>query len=601
MNRRLLAAVALAAVVSALTAAAPPKAQQQAAAYLAGYSKEYQKLTYKSSLAEWNSNIHIVEGDSSNAKATRAARETTARFTGSSANIEKARAFLLKRDELTALQRLQLEAVLYNAADNPQTVAALVKQRIAAETAQTEKLFGYEYKIDGKPVTTNQIDERLRKDTDPAQRRVVWEASKDVGKGLKDGLVTLRDLRNQTVQALGYADYFTYQVSDYGMTTAEMMQLCQQLNQELRPLYRELHTYARYELAKKYGQPVPKLIPAHWLPNRWGQDWGSMVEVEGFNLDGVLKDKKPEWLVQQAENFYVSLGFPRLPATFWSKSSLYPVPAEAPYKKNNHASAWHLDLDHDVRSLMSVESNSEWYETTHHELGHIYYYLSYTNPQVPVLLRRGANRAYHEGVGSMIGLAAMQKPFIEGRGLLPEGSGEPDAMQVLLKEALNYVVFIPWSAGVMTHFEHDLYANNLPPSQFNDRWWELARNYQGIEPPSARGLEFCDAATKTHINDDAAQYYDYALSFVILFQLHDHIARNILNQDPHATNYYGNKDVGAFLKSILEPGASLDWRQVLRNKTGSDLSAAAMVRYFEPLMAYLRQVNAGRESTLPEM
>jgi peptidyl-dipeptidase A len=90
---------------------------------------------------------------------------------------------------------------------------------------------------------------------------------------------------------------------------------------------------------------------------------------------------------QQAERFYVSLGFPNLPATFWERSSLYPVPEGAGYKKNTHASAWHLDLDHDVRSLMSVENNPEWYETTHHELGHIYYYLSYTNPQVPVLLR----------------------------------------------------------------------------------------------------------------------------------------------------------------------------------------------------------------------
>ena len=47
------------------------------------------------------------------------------------------------------------------------------------------------------------------------------------------------------------------------------------------PLYRELHTWARYELAKKYKQPVPDYIPADWLPNRWGQDWTSLVNVEG--------------------------------------------------------------------------------------------------------------------------------------------------------------------------------------------------------------------------------------------------------------------------------------------------------------------------------
>lgn len=70
------------------------------------------------------------------------------------------------------------------------------------------------------------------------------------------------------------------------------------------------------------------------------------------------------------------------------------MPPDAAFKKNTHASAWHIDLDHDVRSLMSVEPNAEWYETTHHELGHIYYYQCYTNPAVPPLLCGGANRAY---------------------------------------------------------------------------------------------------------------------------------------------------------------------------------------------------------------
>ena len=40
---------------------------------------------------------------------------------------------------------------------------------------------------------------------------------------------------------------------------------------------------------ERYGQPVPDLIPAHWLPNRWGQDWSNLVEVQGFDLDAALE------------------------------------------------------------------------------------------------------------------------------------------------------------------------------------------------------------------------------------------------------------------------------------------------------------------------
>jgi peptidyl-dipeptidase A len=291
---------------------------------------------------------------------------------------------------------------------------------------------------------------------------------------------------------------------------------------------------------------------------------------------------------------------PPLPKSFWELSSLFPLPPDATHKKNNHASAWHMDLANDIRCLMSIEPNAEWYETAHHELGHIYYYVQYSNPDVPIVLREGANRGYHEALGSLMGLAAMQKPFLAGLGILPADS-KTDEMKTLLKEALNYVVFIPWSAGVMTEYEYALYAKELPQDQLNKTWWDLVRKYQGIVPPTERGEEFCDAASKTHITDDAAQYYDYAISYVLLFQFHDHIARNILKQDPHATNYFGNAAVGDFIAKIMRPGASGDWRKMLRDTTGEDMSARAMLAYFERLMDYLKEANEGRKQTLEDI
>lgn len=591
-----------AAMVLLLTACNQKKngVQDEAQNFLDDYTQEYVKLYTQDQLAQWISNIEIKKDDSTNTMAAQKADEAMAVFTGSKDNIDKARKFLAQKAELTDIQVKQLQYILYNAANNPQTVADLVKKRIKAENEQIQKLYGFQYTINGKKVSTNNIDDMLKNETDVSKRLAAWEASKEVGKTLKDGLVNLRNLRNQTVQALGYHDFFTYQVSDYGMSTDEMMQTMDRLMKELYPLYRELHTWARYELARKYGlTEVPDYLPAHWLPNRWGQDWSSMVTVKGINLDSVLHDKKPEWIVKDAEDMYVSLGFNKLPETFWEKSSLYPYPADSAVKKNNHASAWHMDLNKDVRSLMSVEPNAEWFETAHHELGHIYYYMTYTNPDVPPLLRQGANRAYHEALGTMMGLAAMQKPFLAGRGLIP-ANVQTDSIQSLLKEALNSVVFIFFSSGTMSNFEKAMYVDSLPADQFNAKWWELAKKYQGIVPPSPRGEEYCDAATKTHINDDPAQYYDYALSYVILYQLHNYIAKNILHQDPRATNYYGHKEIGDFLKKIMYPGASKDWRQVLKESTGDDLNAKAMLEYFQPLVNWLKEQNKGRKYTLPE-
>lgn len=569
--------------------------------FLDTYTEEFVKLYYASAEAAWKSNTEIIEGDTTNAYNEQVASEAFANFTGSAENIETARGFLDNKEiQMTGIQKKQLETILYTAADNPQTVPDLVKARIKAETAQNQALFGFDFKINGKSVTTNEIDDILKEEDDLKKRLTAWEASKEVGVELKDGLANLRDLRNETVQALGYDDYFTYQVSDYGMERKEMMDLMRSTVADIWPLFRELHTYARYTLAERYGvEEVPEYLPAHWVPNRWGQDWQAIGGSEGLDLNSRIEEKGSEWLVKTAEDFYVSVGFERLPESFYEKSSLYPLPPEADYKKNNHASAWHLDLDHDVRSLMSVEPNTDWYETTHHELGHIYYYLTYTNPDVPPLLRGGANRGYHEAMGSLLGLASLQQPYLEHLGLWPENV-RINKYDMLLKEALNYIVFIPFGAGVMPEFEHDLYAEDLSPEEFNQRWWDLKKKYQGIVPPSERGSEYCDAASKTHINNDAAQYYDYAISYVLLFQFHDHIAKKILNMDPQSTNYSGNKEVGDFLKSLMRPGATKDWQELLQETVGSDMSAAPMLEYFELLTDYIKDKNKGRTHTLPE-
>jgi peptidyl-dipeptidase A len=574
---------------------------EETAQFITGYEQEYQRLYYDWQKAEWASNTHIVEGDTTNAVRTRKAHEAWTQFVGSVENIEKTRGYLEKKDQLQPIQVRVLEKMLYEAAEGPQTIREVVKERIAAETEQVEKMYGFEFTVGGQPITPNEIDDDLRTDTNLAKRLAVWEASKDVGPVLKPGIVRLTELRNKTVQALGYPNFFEYQVSDYGMTSDEMLNLCEGLVRDVWPLYRELHTWARYELAARYGAPVPDMIPAHWLPNKYGQEWSAMAESESVGLDDALADKDAEWVCKQGEAFYESLGFQALPQTFWDLSSLYPVPADADYKKNTHASAWHMDLDKDVRSLMSVEPNSYWYGTVHHELGHIYYYISYSTPAVPLMLRRGANRAFHEGIGTMIELAAGQRRFLADRGLLKDDGGEVDQIGQLLAEALDHVVFIPWAVGVVTRFEHGMYTGEITPDHYNEAWWKLVRKYQGIVPPYTRDEEFADALTKTHISDDPAQYYDYALAEALLFQLHVYVAREILKQDPHDTDYYGSTEVGDFLRSIMDPGATKPWQGVLKATTGEDLNTRAMLEYFKPLQDWLVEQNKGRTYTLPEM
>jgi len=403
----------------------------------------------------------------------------------------------------------------------------------------------------------------------------------------------LRDLRNGVAREMKYSDYFSLEVASYGMTTDQMLKMLDEWMATLRPLYLQLHTWAKYKLAEKYHQPVPKKIPAHWINNRWAQEWPDLVEAA--NIDKYFEGRSADWIIKTAEQFYTGLGFSPLPESFWKRSDLYPLPPDSKRKKNAHASCWHIDLENDIRSLQSIEPNARWFFTAHHELGHGYYFKAYSRPEVPYLLRTGAAPGFHEGVGELISLASSQVPYLQSRGILPKDF-KPDMNAFLLDDALARAVpFIYFSCGTMPHWEADIYAHNLPADQWNARWWKYVSDMQGVEPPSPRGEEWCDAATKSHINDNPAYYYNYAFATVFKFQLHDYIARKILHQPPQSCNYADNKEVGTWLNNILKKGSTEDWRKVLKEATGEDISTRAMAEYFKPLQSWLEEQNKGRQ------
>ncbi len=589
--------------------AAPRKAaEREARAFLETVTELLVPVAAVSAEASWVAATDVTpEHTGSRAGADKA----YAALAGSKLVIEKTKELLARRQDLDEITVRQLERLRLAAAESPGTIPEVVGRRVEAEARQSAILDGFTFCLQpgagaagavktgggcAKPVTANDIDNTLKKSRDLAERERVWLASKEIGRSLKPGLADLQKLRNQVAREMGHSSFFGLQVADYKMSVREMMALLDSTVDATKPLYDALHCWAKGQMAASFKKPLPKLMPAHWVGNRWAQEWPGLVEAA--NLDPLFQGRSPEWIVKKSEEFYLSLGFPKLANSFWKKSDLYPVEKTSSRKKNTHASAWHIDLGNDVRSLMSVEPNAQWFGTSHHELGHIYYYVSYTTPEIPPLVRGGANRAFHEGIGDLARLASEQTPYLRKLGIMPPGK-EPDPALWLLESAMDSLVFLVWSAGTMSHFEHDLYETDLPASEWQGRWWDYVARYQGVAPPSARPADLCDACTKTHINDDPAQYYDYALATLIKFQLHDHICTKILKQDVRACDYSGSAAVGDFLRGILKLGASRDWRAVMKEATGEEISPRALLSFYAPLAADLAKRNAGKECAPP--
>ena len=571
-----------------------PPSPDEVTEFLDEYNEAYRALWTSAQTARWQAAVDISE---ENTLAAVQAAQTLADYVGSRKVIDRLQ-HLRQAEDLGPVQERQLDRAWQQAALYPGTSPASVRKLISAEARQRELLHGHVYRLtlpgqDPREVTTAQLDRLLLDIIDLRQRRTVWDCSKTVGPPLKDGVSELQGLRNAVARSMGYSSFFGLMAADYGLTSDETIMLLDDVVEGLRPLYEQLHCWVRHELAARYGAAeTPRLLPAHWLPDRWGREWPGVVA--GIDLDGMLRDVSAQWIIEQGERFYMSLGFSPLPLTFWGRSDLYPLPPGANRRKSTEPSAWHIDLDQDVRALMAVRNDMRWFHEVHRQLGHVYYDLTYARSEVPPILRRGATRAFHAAVGNLADLAASQMSYLLEIELI-DAAEAPDEIRWLLNQALTGpVVTIPFLCGTVAHWEHDLYENELPRHLYNERWWEYAARFQGIAPPGPRGEELCDPAALPVITESPAQAYDLGLSHVVMHQLHRYICREILQQGVHEASYYGNTQVGVYLESILAAGAMRNWSQLLYEATGEPLGASAMLDYYEPLLEWLREQNAGR-------
>src|SRR5438046_2681693 len=201
-------------------AATKPPIQERADRFLALANSGYQALFRVNSEAQWLAVTDVTPEHDAAAEAT---GKAYAAFNGNPAIINEARELLTRQRELSEITVRQLKQLLLNAAEGPMTNPELVSKRVAAETKQASLMNGFEFKFNGQKITANEIDNKLEKSADFAERKAVWEASKEIGAALKPNLVALHDLRNGVAQEMQYPDYFSLQVAAYGISTEEML------------------------------------------------------------------------------------------------------------------------------------------------------------------------------------------------------------------------------------------------------------------------------------------------------------------------------------------------------------------------------------------
>ena len=461
--------------------------------------------------------------------------------------------------------------------------------------------------LGGQPINGSDIEAEMGNlERTPDELKEMWASWHDnVGAPMRGDYVRMSALANEGAKELGFADYGAMWRSGYDMPPEQFAAETERMWQEVKPLYIALHTYVRRKLNEKYGdavQPRTGPIRADLLGNMWAQEWGNIYPLVapagagdiGYDLTDLIAKKNLDavGMVKVGEQFFSSLGFDPLPATFWERSQ-FVKPADR--EVVCHASAWNIDNVDDLRIKMCIKPNADDFVTIHHELGHNYYQRAY-NQQDPLHLN-GANDGFHEAIGDMIALSITPEYLVQIGMLDPSQVPSADKdIGLLLRQAMDKVAFLPFGL-LLDRYRWGLYDGSIPEAAINTGWNELRQEYQGIVPPVPRDPAGFDAGAKYHIPGNVS-YTRYFLARLLQFQFYKSACDTAGWKGPlHRCSFYGNKEVGAKLDAMLELGASKPWPDALEAFTGErQMSGKAMVEYFAPLKKWLDQQNKGEKA-----
>lgn len=447
-----------------------------------------------------------------------------------------------------------------------------------------------------------QLTQIMAQSRDYAELTEAWTGWHSTARPMRQDYAKFVELANEGARELGFEDLGAMWRSNYDMAPEEFEKEASRLWEQVKPLYSALHCYVRDELQDHYGEDKVKSgepIPAQLLGNMWAQQWAEiypLVEpypgVSDLDVTAALKKQNydPVRITQSAENFYVSLGFPKLPQTFWERSMLS-QPKDRDVQC--HASAWHMDAKEDVRIKQCIDASQEELMTVYHELGHVYYYLSYKDQ--PYLFQSGAHDGFHEAIGDTVNLS-MTPSYMHQIGLLGPVKQSPQAtINQQMKIALDKIAFLPFGK-LIDEWRWKVFSGEVAPAEYNAAWWKLREQYQGVAAPVARTEEDFDPGAKYHIPGNTP-YTRYFLSFILQFQFHKALCEAAGYEGPlHECSVYGNEEAGRRFRDMLAMGQSQPWQQTLEKLTGTrSMDASAITEYFGPLLSWLQEQNQSKQ------
>lgn len=570
----------------------------EAKAFIQLTDRELMRLNVAAAEAEWAKQTDIT--DAHEQAAAKAGAELATYITKQIKESRKFDKIAAKLDDKS--QRMLL---LLRVAGQPAPDDKALADELAKVTTEMDALYGKGKACDSKGANCKdlgKLEDIMANSRKPAELLAAWKGWHEAtGRSVRDRYVRFVELANNGAKGIGFDDVGAMWRSGYDMPPDDFAAETDRLWGQVKPLYDQLHCYMRRNLSKKYGSKLVSTtapIPAHLLGNMWAQSWGNLYSdfepykgVSKIDVSSSLAKQgyDAQKMAQSAESFFVDLGLEQLPSTFWERS-MFAKPKDK--EVVCHASAWDVTYADDLRVKVCLKPTHEDFVTIHHELGHNYYYHYYY--KLPLLFQQGANDGFHEAIGDTIALS-MTPDYLKKAGLLNDVvKNDKATINQQMHTALEKIAFLPFGL-VVDRWRWDVFAGKVKPEEYNQHWWDLRKQYQGIAPAIPRAATDFDPGAKYHVPANVP-YTRYFLAAILQFQFHQALCAKAGFKGPlHECSIAGNKAAGDALKNMLAMGASKPWPEALKALTGNDkMDASAILEYFAPLKSYLEEQNKGQ-------
>ncbi|KRX52995.1 Propionyl-CoA carboxylase alpha chain, mitochondrial [Trichinella sp. T9] len=455
--------------------------------------------------------------------------------------------------------------------------------------------------------------ELMAKSTDPSVLQYLWQRWHQAidSAAIGPSLHLHTTISNAIVRRNNFPDLGAYWRSLY--RDANLERTVESLWIQILPLYEQMHAYVRRMLHARYPDSFnTSAVPVHLFGDMFASNWlplyANSIPYPNVSTASAWFDERltqnftAEYLLKMAEKFFLKIGLLPLTEQFWNSSIVNP---NRDKRSNMECHAGTADffnrIDYALKSCTGGRYLARDFLNAFEQVGQVEFSMICADQRLK--FREDDESGLREAIINMVVLTATTPLQLRDMGLIVEGPFERGS-SLEAEEGVNFLYFTALQklASLAFAYAADLYRwrlfnGSIPQADYNDHWWLLKYQYQGLVAPTGllENLTSYHAASEHHIANNEPLLRLFVAN-VLQFQLQKSLClesghRGPLYQcNPLAGGYAGRR-LKRMLRTVCSTGSFADALRTIATNI-SHLSAEPLLEYFQPLQRWLETENA---------